>query len=168
MIMCTLLSMVYGSFKPCFTHITSMCFKETVLVFNVHLSCFVDFILCPTDKYMFKVNNKKNWINMHVFKFENKCSMSLFFCFCCWLWPKPAYQYSFSTFYFEQVFVSRVWTTVVWTGCSDTSMSTHISFRNLSLHPTETNYDLIKCLLWYEHVIVICFSSKSTLGIPSE
>ena len=59
MIMCTLLSMVYGSFKPCFTHITSICFKETVLVFNVHLSCFVDFILCPTDKYMFKVNNKK-------------------------------------------------------------------------------------------------------------
>ena len=59
MIMCTLLSMVYRSFKPCFTHITGICFKETVLVFNVHLSCFVDFILCPTDKYMFKVNNKK-------------------------------------------------------------------------------------------------------------
>ena len=25
----------------------------------MHLSCFVDFILCPTDKCIFKVNNKK-------------------------------------------------------------------------------------------------------------
>ena len=61
MIMCTLLSVVYELFKPCrFTHVTGTCFKETALFFNVHLSCFVDFILCPTDKYMFKVKNKKN------------------------------------------------------------------------------------------------------------
>ena len=70
MIMCTLLSMVYGLFKPCrLTHdtkdITSLmlhvaaCFKETVLLFNVHLSFFVDSILCQTDKYMSKVNNKQ-------------------------------------------------------------------------------------------------------------
>ena len=70
MIMCTLLSMVYGLFKPCrLTHVTkditslmlhvATCFKETALLFNVHLSFFVDFILCPTDKYMSKVNNKK-------------------------------------------------------------------------------------------------------------
>ena len=61
MIMCTLLLMVYGLFEPCcFTHVTGTCFKETALFFNVRLSCFVDFILCLTDKYMFKVNNKKN------------------------------------------------------------------------------------------------------------
>ena len=60
MIMCTLLSMVYGLFKPCcFTHVTGTCFKETALFFNVHLGFFVDFILCPTDKYKFKVSNKK-------------------------------------------------------------------------------------------------------------
>ena len=35
------------------------CFKETALVFNVHLSCFVDFILCTTDKHIFQVYNKK-------------------------------------------------------------------------------------------------------------
>ena len=35
------------------------CFEEIALLFNVHLSCFVDFILSPTDKYMVKVNNKK-------------------------------------------------------------------------------------------------------------
>ena len=35
------------------------CFKETALLFKVHFSCFVDLILCPTDKYMFKVTNKK-------------------------------------------------------------------------------------------------------------
>ena len=60
MIICTLLSMVYGLFKPCWlTHVTCTCFKEAALFFNVHLSCFVDFILCPTDQHMFKVNNKK-------------------------------------------------------------------------------------------------------------
>ena len=60
MIMCTLFSMVYGLFKPCcFTHATGTRFEETALFFNVHLSCFMNFILCPTDKYMPKVNNKK-------------------------------------------------------------------------------------------------------------
>ena len=69
MIMSTLLSMVYGLFKLCrLTHdtrdITSLmlhvatCFKDTVLLFNMHLKFFVDSILCLTDKYMSKVNNK--------------------------------------------------------------------------------------------------------------
>ena len=63
MIMCTLLSMVYGLFKPCWLiDVACTCFKETTPLFSVHLSCFVDFILCPTDKYMFKVNNKKIWL----------------------------------------------------------------------------------------------------------
>ena len=35
-------------------------FKETAVLFNVHLSCFVDFLLCPTNKYMFKVKDKYN------------------------------------------------------------------------------------------------------------
>ena len=33
-----------------------ICFKKTALLFNVHLSCLVNFFLCPADKYMFKVN----------------------------------------------------------------------------------------------------------------
>ena len=68
--MCTLLSMVYRLFKPCrLTHVTkditslmlhvATCFKGTALLFNVLSSFSVDFILCPTDKYMSKVNNKK-------------------------------------------------------------------------------------------------------------
>ena len=60
------------------------CFKKTALLFNVHLSCFVDFILCPTDKYLFKVNNKKirlstikNYINLlNAFKVKDKYKMS--------------------------------------------------------------------------------------------
>ena len=60
MIMCTLLSVIHGLFKLCWlTPATCTCFKETALLFNVHLNCFVNFILCPTDKYMFKVNNEK-------------------------------------------------------------------------------------------------------------
>ena len=58
--MCTVLSMAHGLFKPrCFAHVTGTCLKETALFFNVHLSYFVDFLLCPTNKYMFKVYNKK-------------------------------------------------------------------------------------------------------------
>ena len=59
MIMCTLLSMVCG-YVTCFAQVTGICFKETALVFNVFLTCFVDFILCPTGKYIFKVSTKKN------------------------------------------------------------------------------------------------------------
>ena len=52
--------MVYGLLKPCcFAHVTGTCFQETAQFFNVELSCSLDFLLCPTDKYMFKVNNKK-------------------------------------------------------------------------------------------------------------
>ena len=43
------------------TDVLCACFKETTPLFNVHLSCFVGSILCPIDKYMFKVNNKKIW-----------------------------------------------------------------------------------------------------------
>ena len=65
------------------------CFKKTALLFNVHLSCFVDFILCPTDKYLFKVNNKKirlltikNYINLlNAFKVKDKYNMTQFWCF---------------------------------------------------------------------------------------
>ena len=38
------------------THATCTCFKDTPLLFTVHLSCFVNFIMCLTEKYMFKVN----------------------------------------------------------------------------------------------------------------
>ena len=71
MVMCTLLSMVYGLFKPCRrTHVTKditslmlhvvTCFKETALLFNVYLIFLIDFILSPTAKYMSKVNNITN------------------------------------------------------------------------------------------------------------
>ena len=70
MVMCTLLSMVCELSEPCrLPHVTkdltslmsrvAICFQETALLFNVHLSFFVDLILCPTEKYMSKVNNKK-------------------------------------------------------------------------------------------------------------
>ena len=59
MIMCTLLWMFYDlRMIPRMLHVAT-CFKEIVLLFNVHLSFFVDSILCQTDKYMSKVNNKQ-------------------------------------------------------------------------------------------------------------
>ena len=75
----------------------------------MHLSWFLDFILCPIDKYIFKVNDKKNLKNLlNVFKVKSKHSMTSFRCFYCWHWPQSANHYSVSTFNFEQVFVSRV------------------------------------------------------------
>ena len=82
MIMWTLLSMVYRLFKPCcFSHVTGTCFKEIALFFNVHLSCFVDFILCPTDKYMFKVSNRKIRLicTYSSFKINTACHLSFVF-----------------------------------------------------------------------------------------
>ena len=54
-----LLSMVYGLFKTFWlTHATCTCFKETTLLFNEHLGYFVNSILRPADKSMFKINNE--------------------------------------------------------------------------------------------------------------
>ena len=40
---------LYGLLKSfCLTHATRTCFKETALLFNVHLSCFVNLILSPS------------------------------------------------------------------------------------------------------------------------
>ena len=100
--MCTLLSMVYGLFKPYWlTHAICTCFRVINLLFNVHLSCFVDFILTI-----------KKYINLlNAFKVKNKYRMISFWCFSYRLWPKSLCQCRVSAFNFEQVFVSRVWKT---------------------------------------------------------
>ena len=113
MIMCTLLSMVYGLFKPCrLTHVTkditslmlqvATCFKETALLFNVH---FVDFILCAQLTNTCPKLTIKNQINLlNVFKVKNKYSMTSLWCFYCSLRPQSACQYSVSIL----AFVSKV------------------------------------------------------------
>ena len=47
-----------------------------------------------------------------MFKVKTKYKMISFWCFYCWFWPESVYQYSVSTFNFEQAFVSRVWKTI--------------------------------------------------------
>ena len=116
--------MVYGLFKPCWlTHATWTCFKETALLFNVHLVCFVNFILCPTDKYIFKVNNEKirlicwmcsklklntTWHRSGVFivDFDQSQYISIVFLFLT-----------------LKRFVSRVWKT---SQCSETQKATYL------------------------------------------
>ena len=51
--------------------------------------------------------------NMHVCMCSSKYSMPSFFCFYCWLWSLSPNQYSFSTFNFEQVFLSSIWNNVL-------------------------------------------------------
>ena len=155
MIMCTLLSMVYGLFQPCWLmYVSCTCFKETIPLFNVHLSCFVDFILCPTDKYMFKVNNKKNLINLlNVFKVKSRYSMTSFRCIYCWPWPQSAYQYKVSTFNFKEAFVSSVKKTshnVLKKQkrdiCILIKVARPISFNDLSLYRIEISYEYMAIL----------------------
>ena len=101
--------MVYRLFKPCWlTHATWTCCKEAALLFNVQLDCFVNFILYPTDKYMFKVNNEKIRLICWMCSKLKLNTTTWFCCFYCWLWPEAIYQYSVSTFNFKQVFVIRV------------------------------------------------------------
>ena len=46
-----------------------------------------------------------------MFQVKIKYNITSFLCFFCWLLPESVYQYSVSTFTFEQVFISRVWKT---------------------------------------------------------
>ena len=114
MIMHTSLLMVYWLFKPYWlTHVTCSCFKETALLCNVYVSCFVDFILSPTDKYMFKVNNKKIVLIYSIcskLKINTEWHRSGFFIFDFAHSLHINMTFPFNK-YFEQVFVNRVWKT---------------------------------------------------------
>ena len=48
---------------------------------------------------------------LNMFKVKTKYNMTSFWCFYCWLWAESVYQYSASTFNFEQALVSKVWNT---------------------------------------------------------
>ena len=68
MIMCTLISMVCGLIKPFWLiHVTCTCLKETAILFNVHLSCSVDFIRAQLTNTCSKliIIIKKNFIFMY-------------------------------------------------------------------------------------------------------
>ena len=69
----------------------------------------MDFILCPTDKYMFRVKNKNKLINLlNLLKVKSKHGMTSFRCIYGWPWPQSTYQHSASTFNFKEAFVSSV------------------------------------------------------------
>ena len=135
-------------------------FKETVLLFNVHLvifSFFVDSILCQTDKYISKVNNKK---------IRSICWM------CSKLKINTAWHHSgvfvadfdHTTFNFKQVFVSMVW---------------KISHNVLKIQKAIYLFCTKSCKYSFIQEFIIasnwkklwtydqCFSSKFALGIPS-
>ena len=169
MIMCILLSMVYGLFKPCWlTHVTCKCFKESAILFNVQLSCTVDFIPCQTEKYMFKVNNKKidssgsklkintAWHRSGVFIVDFNLTVFLLLTLNKYL----------SVGCERQVIV--FWKHKKRYICFIINISRPILLSNLSLHRVEINYDHIKTILLYEHIMNIWFSLKFALGMPSE
>ena len=166
MIMCTLFSMGYGLFKPCWlTHATCTCFKKTALLFNVHLSCFVNFILCPTDKYMSKVNNEK---------------IRLICCMCSKLKLNTTWHRSGvfivdfdQSQYINIVFLLLTLNKYLSVGCESqvimfwkhkkrhicfvTKVSSPISFSDLSLHRIEINYEQMAILWTYYRAVGIFF-----------
>ena len=126
--MWTLLSMVCVLFKPCWlTQITCTCFKATALLLNVHWRCFVDFILCLTEQYMFKGNNKRIrlicwmcsklkikavWHRSDVFivDFDHSQHINIVFIL---LTLNKYLSVGCERKSYEQVFVSRVWKKVI-------------------------------------------------------
>ena len=158
--MCILLSMIYGLCKPCWlTHVTWICFKGTTFLLNVHLSCFANFIPCPTDKYMFKVNNKQ---------------IRLICCICSKIKINTAW-YSSGTFivdvdriqHINIVFLLLALNNCLVVGCERQVimfwkhkklyicfiMKRPISFSDLSLHWIEINYKHVTTLWTYsEHM----------------
>ena len=167
MIMCTLLLMVYGLLKPCcFTHVTSTCFKETILFFNVHLGCFVGFILCPTGKYMFKVKNKKTRLICMCSSLKINTTCHRFFVFIV------GFDHSQ---HINIVFLLLTLNKYLSVGCERPvimfwqlySKAYFIQQFIIAPNWNETNYDHIKCLLWYEHIMCINFSSKFARGIQA-
>ena len=157
-------------------HVTCTCFKETALLFNVHLRCFVDFIPHPTDKYILKFNIKKNRL-------------------ICWMCSKlkinTAWHRSgvfiigfYHRHHINVVFLLLTLNRYLSVGCKRQMMmfwkykklcicflikfGRPISFSDLSLHRIEVNYEQMT-ILWtyYEHIINICFILKFPLGISS-
>ena len=147
-------------------------------MFNAHLRCFVDFIPCPTDKYIFKVNNKNKKIRL-----------------ICWMCSKLKINtawHSSGVFiigfdhsqHIKAVFLLLTLNKYLSFGCERQvimfwkykklyiyfviKVARPVSFSDLSLHRIEINYEQMT-ILWtyYEHIINICFSSKFALGIPS-
>ena len=169
MIMCTLLSTVYGLFIPCWlTHVTCTHFKETALLFNEYLSCFVNFY--RTDKYMFRVNNEKirlicmcSTIKTGVFIVDFDHSQNIIIVPLLLTLNKHlsvGRERQVIMFWKHKKPYIRLFAKV----------ARPISLSNLSLHRKEINYDHFISILLYgcEHIMDTCFSSKFALGIPIE
>ena len=169
MTMRTLLSMIYRLFKPYWlTHVTCTWFKDTTLLFNVHLRFLVDFILCPTDKYMFKINNKKVtlicwmcsklkintvWYRSGVFAVDFDYSQHISAVFLLLTLNKylsaGSERQVIMFWKHEKIYI-----------CFVIKIANPISFNGLSLHRIERNGNKLRSSDQ-------CFSSKFGLGIPS-
>ena len=136
----------------------------------------MDFIFCPTDKYMSKVNNKKirsscwvcsklkintAWHSSGVFivDFDHSRHINLAFL----LLTSKKYL---SVGCERQVIM--LWKHKKRYICFLINVARPISFSDLLLHQTEINYEQM-AILWthYEHSMNICFSSKFALRISN-
>ena len=136
----------------------------------------MDFILCPTDKYMFKGNNKKirlsrwmysrlkintAWHSPGVFIVDSDHSQHINILFLL-----LTLNTDLSVECERQIIM--LWKHIERCICFVIKVARLISFSDLSLHLIEINYEQM-AMLWayYEHDMNICFGSKFDLGIPS-
>ena len=110
-----------------------------------------------------------------MFKVKTKYNMTSFWCFYSWLWPEPVYQYSVSTFNFEQAFVSMVWKasdnvlkTQKVTYLLRTKSARPILFSDLSLHWIEINHEQMTILWMYCKAIGSLFMVREGGGREAE
>ena len=150
--------------------------KKLPLLFNLHLYCFVDFIWCPTEKYMLKVNNKR---------------VRLICLMCSKLKINTAWHSSgdfIVDFHHNQhiniVFLLLTLNKYLSVGCERQvitfwkhkkrytcfviKVARPISFSDLSFHRIEINYEQMTILwIYHERNLKVFFSSKFALGTPS-
>ena len=170
------LGVIQTTFDLHVLHIATF-FKEAALLFNVHWSCFLDFILCPTNTYMFKVNSKKIrrlvcWIcsklkvntawhisSVFIVDFDHSQHINMVFLLLTLskYLPVVCERQVIMFWKHKKRYISFV-----------IKVERPISFSDLSLHWIEINYEQIT-MVWtfYEHNVNICFSAIFALGIPS-
>ena len=148
------------------------CFKETALLFNMHLGCFVKFIKRPTDKYMFKVSNEKirlicwmcsklklntTWHRSDIFIVDFDQSHYIKTVFLLWTLNK----------YFSvgcETQVIMLWKYKKRHICFVIKVARPISFSAFIMAP---NWNALWTNNHNEHIMNICFSCKFALRIPS-
>ena len=130
-------------------------------MFNLHLRCFVSFILCPIGKYMFKVINEK--IRLICWMCSKLKLNTTWYCSGVFIVDFDQSQYINIVFLFltlnKHVSLRCKWQVILfWKHkkrriCFVINVARPISFSDLSLHQIEINYKQMTILWTYYRAV---------------